>query len=358
MKASLVDNMQYLDVIEKGLSVFPPVPPACFDSEVARRSVQFGLELCDMADELGFDWVSLIEHHYSPRQLTPNPLLLAASLAPRLRHAKIAILGSTLPLLNPVRLAEEYAMLDLLSGGRVIAGLIRGTAPEYTTYGTNPAESRGRYEEGVELILKAWTEPQPFGWEGEYYRFRTVSIWPRPVQQPHPPVFVSGNSRESGSLAARHHLGLALSFQPLPEARALVQHYRDEAARGGWTPTADDIVVRGFVYVAETDAQAEAEAETYTFGLNDGGRGLRANVRDMIGSGGVATVAKPGTLEQEGVRFFGNPDTVARKMRRLQDEVGAGTLDGIFISGRMPREKVHRSVELFGSEVLPQVRDR
>src|SRR5579871_4969158 len=103
MKVSFVHMLQYVDVVEKGLSIFPPVAPACYDVATAQRSLALGNELLDVADQTGFDWVSLIEHHYSPRQLTPNPLLAAANIAPRLRQAKIAILGSTIPLLNPVR---------------------------------------------------------------------------------------------------------------------------------------------------------------------------------------------------------------------------------------------------------------
>jgi alkanesulfonate monooxygenase SsuD/methylene tetrahydromethanopterin reductase-like flavin-dependent oxidoreductase (luciferase family) len=356
MKASFVHMLQYVDVVEKGLSIFPPVPPERYNVPTAQRSLELGNELLELADGCGFDWVSLIEHHYSPRQLTPNPLLAAANMCGRLRNAKIAILGSTIPMNNPVRLAEEYAMLDLLSGGRLVAGLIRGTPPEYTTYWSNPAESRRRYEEAVQLVLRAWTEPEPFGWEGEYYRFRTVSIWPRPVQQPYPQVFVSGNSLESGSMAARLHLSMAMSFQPIPRARQLVDHYREEAEKAGWTPAPDDIVVRGFVHVADTDAEAQHSADEFEFCMTDGGRGMRTNVREaVIGSAGAGSLHSPAQLHQEGVAFIGSPNTVVEKMQRLREEVGANVLDGMFIGGRMPYEKARRSIELFGQEVLPKV---
>jgi alkanesulfonate monooxygenase SsuD/methylene tetrahydromethanopterin reductase-like flavin-dependent oxidoreductase (luciferase family) len=105
VKASFVHSLQYLDVAHKGLPVAAPVSPALFEPDAGQRSVQAGIDLFEMADELGFDWVSITEHHYSPRQLTPNPLLLAGALTKRIRHAKIAILGSTIPLLNPVRVA-------------------------------------------------------------------------------------------------------------------------------------------------------------------------------------------------------------------------------------------------------------
>src|SRR5215207_2354452 len=208
MKASFSYSFQYLGVGESDLPLAPPVAPGLFDAETALRSMDVGFEMLRKADELGFDWISMSEHHYSPRQLTANPIVFAAAASKVVTRAKIAILGPTVPLLNPVRVAEEYAMLDLLSGGRAVIALLRGTAPEYTTYWANPAESRGRYEEGVALILAALTETQPFGWEGRYYQFRTVAIWPRPVQDP-PAVYLSGNSPESVGLARRAPRGCA-----------------------------------------------------------------------------------------------------------------------------------------------------
>ena len=92
--------------------------------------------------------------------------------------------------------------------------MLRGTTGEYLTYGLNPEEARERTTEGMELILKAWTEPQPFGWQGRHFQFRTVAVWPRPLQQPYPPTYALGTSRESCEFAARHHLGLGLSYAP------------------------------------------------------------------------------------------------------------------------------------------------
>ena len=135
--------------------------------------------------------------------------------------------------LNPVRVAEEFAMLDVLTGGRLVAGMLRGTATEYVTYGTNPAESRERFEEALQLIVRAWTEPQPFGWQGRYYEYRTISIWPRPIQQPHPPIFMSGSSPESGELAARHRLHLGLAFTTVPLAREAARYYRERRRSPG-----------------------------------------------------------------------------------------------------------------------------
>lgn len=361
MKAAIFNLVPYLDVMDKGLSITPPVAPELFDPEVAARSLREGMELFELADELGFDWVTLAEHHYSPRQMTPNPLVLAGAVSGRVRRCGIAILGSLLPMNNPVRLAEEYALLDVLTNGRVMVGLLRGTAPEYMSYGTNPAESRAMYEEGVELMLRAWTEPQPFGWEGRYYQFRTVSIWPRPIQTPHPPVFLSGNSQASGSLAARHHLKMGLSFNPLAVACQLAEHYRSEARRCGWEPTPDDLLYRGHVYVAETDEQAWEDTQRFRFGTPDAHPTLRPAVaRALAQASGEAPDAAGGGSHAryaEHAEFLGSPETVAAQIRQFRDQAGIGIVDLLFQGGRLPMPNVRRSVELFGTRVLPLIRD-
>src|SRR5215469_3482029 len=136
--------------------------------------------------------MTVAEHHFSGFSLTPNPMVMAGALSQLVRRAKIAVL-------------EEFAMLDTMSGGRLVAGMMRGTPNEYATYNINPAESRERFTEALHLIRRAWTETRPFGWLGRYYQYRTISIWPRPVQQPHPPLYMSGSSPEAGEFAARNH---------------------------------------------------------------------------------------------------------------------------------------------------------
>jgi alkanesulfonate monooxygenase SsuD/methylene tetrahydromethanopterin reductase-like flavin-dependent oxidoreductase (luciferase family) len=359
MKASFSYSFQYLGIGEKRLPLMPPVAPEHFEPDTALRSMDRGFELLERADQLGFDWISMSEHHYSPRQLTANPMLFAAAATKVVKRAKIAILGPTIPLLNPVRVAEEYAMLDLLSGGRAIMALLRGTAPEYTTYWANPAESRERYEEGVELILSALSEPQPFGWEGRHYRFRTVSIWPRPVQDP-PAIYCSGNSPESGSLAAKHRLGMGLSLNPLPTVRKLTQHYREECAREGWAPCPDQVVYRGSMVVADTDAEAIELATTYRIGAPGGGTPSNTVVRDAIAATGKAgpttsLLANPEERYAGGATFCGSPSTVLEQLREFH-AAGVGVVDLLFGGGSVPQAITERSIELFAREVLPCIR--
>ena len=119
-----------------------------------------------------------------------------------------------MPQSNPVLLAEEMAMLDNMAEGRLVVGMLRGTTNEMMTYDLNPEESRERTDEGMELILRAGKEPEPFGWQGRHFHYRTVSVWPKPLQQPLPPMYALGTSREASDLAARNHIGLGVSFGP------------------------------------------------------------------------------------------------------------------------------------------------
>jgi alkanesulfonate monooxygenase SsuD/methylene tetrahydromethanopterin reductase-like flavin-dependent oxidoreductase (luciferase family) len=143
-----------------------PVPPAAYDPDTGAEALRDMVERVKFVEALGFDWVSVSEHHYSPRILTPSPVVSATWLAARVDKIKIALLGPIVPVNNPIRIAEELAMLDTLAPGRIVVGLLRGTTNEYLSYDLNPKEARERTDEGMELILKAWTEPQPFGWQG------------------------------------------------------------------------------------------------------------------------------------------------------------------------------------------------
>ena len=142
-----------------------PMPPGAYDREAGLRAFHGMVERSRRVEELGFDWVSVSEHHYSPRILTPSLPIAAAYIASHVHNIKIALLGPIVPQSNPVLLAEEMAMLDTMAEGRLIVGMLRGTTNEMLTYDLNPEESRERTDEGMELILRAWKEPEPFGWQ-------------------------------------------------------------------------------------------------------------------------------------------------------------------------------------------------
>jgi len=361
MKAAYFCTARYLGQAPQGVW---PTPVQSYSSEVAQHSMRSALEQLRMADELGFDLVSVAEHHYSPFSLTPNPMVLAGALTQVVKKARIALLGPIVPLLNPVRVAEEFAMLDTLTGGRLVAGMMRGTPNEYVTYGINPGESRDRFEEALQLIRRAWTEPHPFGWQGRYYQYRAVSIWPRPVQQPHPPIYMSGSSPESGEFAAHNHLGLGLAVTTVPHARKAIAHYRAHALREGWEPSEDDVIYRLGVYVADSDEEAMADISSAPRPAVRITQANRAVEAAALGSGyygrdvaGQLDRRGPRELKEQvqlGQMLLGSPDTVFAQIRHIKQELGAGILD-LAMAGA--GEKKLHSIELFGTKVLPRMRE-
>ena len=186
--------------------------------------------------------------------LTPNPLVWAGALTQVVRRANIALLGPVLLLNNPVSPHEEVDMLDAISGGGVIDLFLRGV-PKQDARPLRRRRAGGsrRRSPGIDLVIKAWTAPEPFAWEGEHHRYGLVSIWPQPFQKPHPPVFGSGNSEESVVFAAQRQLGLAISFAPVEQVARAVSLYRAEAEKAGWSPGPDHILYRAVAQVSESD---------------------------------------------------------------------------------------------------------
>ena len=157
-----------------------------------------------LADELGFDGVCVNEHHQNAYGTMPSPNLMGAILARQTKRVKIAVIGNALPLYNPVtRVAEEFAMIDVISGGRLIAGLVVGGGPEYYSFSMNPTNARAMFQEGMDLVLRAWTEPGPFEHYGEFWKLKYVNPWPRPIQQPHPTDLDSRRGQQGDDRAGR-----------------------------------------------------------------------------------------------------------------------------------------------------------
>lgn len=357
MKVSFFETARYC--APRALPPEWPVPSGAYDREAGAEAYRGMIERLQYVEELGFDWVSVSEHHYSPRILTPSPIISAAYLAAHLQRITIAVLGPIVPHSNPVRVAEELAMLDTLAHGRLVVGLLRGTTNEAMTYDLNPQEARERTDEGMELILKAWTEPQPFGWQGRHFRYRTVSIWPRPLQQPHPPTYALGTSRESCEFAARHHLGCGVSYGPFEMMAKATRYYREQCARHGWEPAPDQIIYRANMLVAETDEDAHAllreRPGTAAFTMRAGVREAIATIESRNIAGEARTPSVGAALP---TTFVGSPDTVVEQVRRCHEVVGAGVLDlSLHPPGSGDLDALMRALELFGAKVLPRIRD-
>ena len=187
-----------LEAIAQNGSAWVTYSNTHYDPEKGAELYQDYLDQMEFADQLGFDGVCLNEHHQTAYGLMPVPAVIAGALSRSVKRAKIAVLGRALPLVNnPLVIAEEYAMLDNITRGRLIAGFVRGIGAEYHASGVNPAQSQERFNEAHDLIVRAWTEPGPFAYAGKHYQFRYVNPWPRPYQTPHPPIWIPSQGSAS-----------------------------------------------------------------------------------------------------------------------------------------------------------------
>lgn len=372
MKFSYTHHMPYTEVGAQGQDW--PVANKHFD---ARRGAEMYRDYIDnkvFAEEAGFDWIGNNEHHMSPYGLMPNPNLIGACVAERTRKAKILQSGVIVPLVNPIRLAEEYAMLDMISGGRLVAGFMRGIPHEYVAYNVDPDESYGRMTEAIQLIMKAWAEPEPFGWEGEFYNFRAVSIWPKPLQQPHPEILMSGSSEGSARLAAetRATMGV-LRIQDYEAAHHSIDIYREHARKHGWEPKPENIMLAMNCCVAPTKEEAmETLSRGYEYFFGVLGGGIRTAQRLVVqktryykDDSDAERQAKKLSRHQQlsleermerGLVMCGTPDMAIEQITRLHDEFGHGLQNLSIKIGNIPDEKVTQTMELLRDEVFPAVR--
>jgi alkanesulfonate monooxygenase SsuD/methylene tetrahydromethanopterin reductase-like flavin-dependent oxidoreductase (luciferase family) len=340
-----------------------PLAPRHYDPTHGMRSMERGMRMFELADDLGLDCVTVSEHHFAPNQLTPEPNIFAAAMTQRVRNAKISILGVLLPMVDPVRVAEQFAMLDTLCNGRLLPGVFRGTPNELMVYHSNPSESRARYEEAVQLLLKCWTEPEPFGWEGRYYRYRSIAVWPRPVQQPTPPLLITGNSPHACRFAGTHHLDMGLSLGDVQAKANHIAHYKAAAQQAGWTPTPDNLVTRYVVHVAATDQKAREEFAGHMHEEPPDPR-RTAHFR-ALWAAGLGLAAPPPPSPTAGLSagpgmfpsLIGSPDTLLPIVQEFVEATGVGRLELIFSGIRLPPELSEASLRLFAKEMLPTLHE-
>jgi alkanesulfonate monooxygenase SsuD/methylene tetrahydromethanopterin reductase-like flavin-dependent oxidoreductase (luciferase family) len=356
-----------------------PVPSNFFDPLKGAANYAEHLDEMTYCEELGFDGVVFNEHHYSSYGTMPSPNLIAAALSQRTNRIKIGVLGNILPLRNhPVRVAEEYAMIDCLSNGRLIAGFVRGIPAEYVWYGVNPEESRGRFQEAYDLIMTAWTHPV-WSFEGEFFNLKDCAVWPRPVQQPHPPIWIAARSAESIEWCVKRHLPCAQVYQTTGQIEDTFNYYRSKAQDDGWEAKPDDFILCRHIYIDETDKKAQEIAEpamryffsVYNRGFNDAINQAAADQQKLLaklttersfnyfreGNRARIDFSTLGwdELVKSGYMIAGNPDSVARQIREQMKQIGADHFMGMFHIGNLAHEKVISSLDLFKKEIMPRL---
>jgi alkanesulfonate monooxygenase SsuD/methylene tetrahydromethanopterin reductase-like flavin-dependent oxidoreductase (luciferase family) len=362
------------DFEQKHKSAWLTYPNSFFDAKLGHDLYKTYIDHLVAGERLGFDAIGVNEHHQNAYGLMPSPNIIAAMLVQRTSKVKILVLGNALPLYDhPQRVAEEFAMLDVISGGRLIAGLVVGLGVEAYTYEINPTMFRERYREAHDLIVRAWTEPGPFHFDGKHYNFRWVNPWPLPMQKPHPPIWVPGSgSVETIRWVAEHQYPFtAVPFSPfdvMKEHFDLLREYSSTTLGRKVPPS--HVGWPALIHVADTDAQAREEVEPAFWYLAR--KGLRLPKEYMFPPGhtsveSLTRVAGPkrkymNTLstwdEVDEGRFvvYGSPATVRDRMKDSIKAAGCGIVTCIFQIGNLPPEKTMKSMELFASEVMPALR--
>jgi alkanesulfonate monooxygenase SsuD/methylene tetrahydromethanopterin reductase-like flavin-dependent oxidoreductase (luciferase family) len=362
------------DFPQKYKSAWVDLPPEVADPVKIGETYRMFIRLMQYADKVNFDGLAVNEHHQNSFAMTPSPNLLAASLAGTTENAAILVIGDSLALYNPpTRVAEEMGYLDCLSGGRLIAGFVVGT-PMDTVYagGTIPVEVRERFHEARKLILRAWAEPKAFAFNGKYTKLRYVNPWPRPVQQP-PPVWVPGTgSPETWDLVIDEDYCYGhLSFSGLHNAKPVVDGFWEHVESRGVEVNPNRMAFTQIVCVADSDAEAEAlygDAVRYFYSHNGisprflaapGYQTPTALRYQMSHSRSRANPAEMSfrDFDEAGYIVAGTPETVRQRIRELATTLRIGQLIATPHFGNLSEEAAMKNTHLFGTEVIPYLRD-
>jgi len=324
------------------------------------------------ADDAGLD-IMLNEHHQTATCLDPAAPIMLGILARESKRARLLILGN--PIANrrqPVRVAEEMAMVDNLSRGRVEVGFVRGVPYEISAVNSNPVRMSERFWEAHDLIMKAWASHDgPFSWEGRYFHHRQVNIWPRPYQEPHPPVWITSLSPGSIPPIADHRYVAATFLTGFDGSRALFQAYRERARETGWEAPNDRLAYAALVYTGETNEEGFAGARKLMWYIesnrvapqfiNPPGYVPVAVAAKALRDGGSIYKYRQPNLEgliAQGIVFAGNPDTVFRQIKTLYDHNGGfGHLLVMGQAGFLDHKETERGIDLFAREVYPRLKE-
>jgi alkanesulfonate monooxygenase SsuD/methylene tetrahydromethanopterin reductase-like flavin-dependent oxidoreductase (luciferase family) len=371
-----------------------------YDPHIGHELLARYLDETMFVEKMGFDGVMINEHHATPLTTHVSANMHAAILARITSRLKLVMLGNIIPLHEPLWLAEQLAHIDVLSGGRLVSGWVRGTGRESVAHNAPPTYNWERYQEAHDFIIRAWTDPGPFRWEGEHYQYRYVNPWIRPFQQPHPPIWTSGAfSRATVEWAVANRLPYVQVGAVLDLTRKTFDYYDELALKAGWEAGPQHRGYQLKIHVDETEAQAVRTARKLIEGpaniFIDGSRGARVSRHIQSLPGHTSRTA---TLPTANVSFFkrtrgleaptsapapvgrveiqseterealfqrqldelmivaGTPDTVLPKIRHILETVRPGNIFFWSGDGDMTHEDTMRCLSLLGKEVIPEVR--
>ena len=345
-----------------------------FDPVEGSRLYQERLAEYRLADEVGFDGIMVNEHHNAPFCMQPRITVWSSILAAVTERVKIVQLGSPLPTYDsPLMFAEEIAMIDMISKGRLVAGIVRGAGVESLCLNANPAYNRDRFSEAHDLLVKVLSEDGPLHWEGEHYQYRVLNPWVRPLQRPHPRIWVPGvYSTETITWAAEHGYPFIALNTPMHLTGGLWKVYDDAARAAGYEPGPEN---RGYllrIHVQDTDEKALECARQFMWmqGEFTGiGHPWWANPPGYVSPSRRLAAARASNLMIKKPRapfdvqvatkeiVAGTPDTVIPQLRYILETCRPSILMLWANDGRVGHVDSSRCIELLGREVLPALRD-
>jgi alkanesulfonate monooxygenase SsuD/methylene tetrahydromethanopterin reductase-like flavin-dependent oxidoreductase (luciferase family) len=367
------------DFREKHRSVWVDVDSRLFDPVRGHKVYNDYLDLLEFAGDLGFDGLGINEHHQNAYGLMPSPQLMAATLARRTRKPSILLLGQSIALYDPpTRVAEEMAMVDVISGGRLIAGFPVGTSMDDNyAFGANPATLREKYREAHDLIRRAWADPDVFAWNGRFNKLRYVNLWPRPIQNP-PPIWVpGGGSIETWDFCAEQGYNYSyLSFSGYLRGEQLMRGFWRRMEELGKPFNPYHAAFAQQICVGETDDEAQRLHEPhvrYFFerclhiwpGFADApGYRTEATIRAGLATQVAGAAASPvlasqlswKELVEQGFIVAGSPQSCVEQMKNVANKLKVGHVVCLQHFGDMPTEKCMKNTELFARKVMPELR--
>ncbi len=382
MKVSWFHLMPYPylpdDFKEKYRSVWVDVPSDLYDPEKGHTVYNDYLDELEYAEQVGFDGLCVNEHHANAYGLMPSPNLMAAALTRRTSQSALVVLGNSIALYNPpLRVAEEFAMLDVMSGGRLVAGFPVGSSMDTNfAYGEPPAALREKYREAHDLIIQAWTRPEAFSFNGKYTQLRYVNIWPRPLQKPHPPVWIpGGGSIETWDWCLEHNYCYCyLSYYGYKRGKEVLDGFWQVVDQRGVDPNPYRVGFLQLVAIADTDAEAEKIYEPYAdyfynrclhvyqgFADAPGYRTVETLRRGFKPQFGAAAARARANLKwkdfvEQGYVIGGSPESVRQQLGEAMQTMRVGHLMVLCHFGNMPPEVTRRNTELFAHEVMPHMK--
>jgi alkanesulfonate monooxygenase SsuD/methylene tetrahydromethanopterin reductase-like flavin-dependent oxidoreductase (luciferase family) len=365
--------MPYPDVVAgRTQGQWVDIPNSHFNAAEGHRLYQQYLDQFVLADQLGYDALVVNEHHSTFYSLMPSCTVIGAALAARTKRAKICLFGTPIALTYPHRLAEEYAMIDVMSGGRVECAFPLGTGMEYWVNPVNPGNARERFRESMDILLQAWTQPGPTRYDGQFHQYKYLNPFPLPYQKPHPKIYIVGSGSEETVLyAAEKGFGYSQVFVPLAPQLKAFETYRTTAAQHGHQTDSDSIIISAMVYVAETEQKAIEEGrdpilfyfqqllKTSPHFFAPPGHMPLERLRKRLAMANVQDNEITWDLLNTLYRtVLGTPEQVAERIAFWCEQAQSSKIILHLHVGNMPHWKAVKNLTLFAEEVIPRIRRR